>query len=405
VNTGAELLLVEGVPAPALRVNGVQLASAYAPVEEAELAAALVPDDATEATVYGLAQGLLPRVLLGRDELERVRVVLLSRTVAAAAFRFVELFDWLDDPRVELVAATPETALQTPFAVAAAELRLAEPDAWRVRDEVLLELATPFIRRRLAAATGAGDAQIEANRALLATDGDVAQLFATRTAGRVRVAASGPTLSDHYAELRANEELLIAVDTAVGPLLAAGVVPDVVVTVDGNESSLARVFDFGLEPLAATTLVYFPISPHAVVGRWPGPRLAAYGEEERYRALARELPRATLWCSGSVLHAAVDLAVRMGAHTVDLLGADFATPRERSHVDGMPWQKELASDATRPRVLDGHGRAVPSMRNLLGYLRDFERYVAAHPGIDFVNASRDGARIRGTRYREEQHAA
>ena len=39
------------------------------------------------------------------------------------------------------------------------------------------------------------------------------------------------------------------------------------------------------------------------------------------------------------------------------------------------------------------------------YLRDLEAYVERHPEVDFVNASRAGARIKGVRYEEEEHAA
>ena len=125
----------------------------------------------------------------------------------------------------------------------------------------------------------------------------------------------------------------------------------------------------------------------------------------RRRGRIPEAPRGILWSSGSVTHAAVDLAVRMGARRVELFGADFATPRGRTHVQGMPWGEKVSADATRTLVQSGRGHEIPSMPNLLGYLRDLEGYVERHPEVDFVNAGRDGALIRGVRYEERDHAA
>jgi hypothetical protein len=213
-------------------------------------------------------------------------------------------------------------------------------------------------------------------------------------------------LSARGEALAAGGEHLIAVDAALRPLLAQGVVPDVVVTLDTKASSLERVFELDAGErarLTRTRLVYFPVAPPAVLEAWPGPRSTAYTGEERYAALALEAPRGVLFASGSVIHPAVDLAVCTGARRVELHGADFAMPGGSTHADGAAWQR--AASATGPCVVDGHGGEVPSLANLVGYLRDLEAYIERHQEVEFVNTSRDGARIRGTSYREEERRA
>src|SRR6185503_4523690 len=100
------------------------------------------------------------------------------------------------------------------------------------------------------------------------------------------------------------------------------------------------------------------------------------------------------------LHPAVDLAVRLGARRIELFGADFALTGGRSHADGCAWQFRWELGASAAWVLDGHGQRVPSLPNLVGYLRDLERYIAAHPAVEFVSRARDGAAIRGARIEE-----
>ena len=376
-------------PHPALAIDGIQLASRFDPRGEAELQSRLVPADSKRATLYGFAQGELARLLLARAELERLRVVVLDPSVARASFEHCDQCDWLADPRVVLVRGGEPDELELPFAASPGCLRLAADEAARLRDLVLLELATPHIRRRLRGHGAELAARSAENEQRFGGDGDVARLFGTRAGAAIRVAAAGPTLARHYERLRARERFLIAVDAALRPLVAERVTPDVVVTQDAHRLGMERVFDVDPELLRATTLVWFPATPAAVLERWPGPRLAARG---------------ALFGSGSVVHPAIDLAVRMGAAEVELLGCDFSLCGGRSHVEGAAWSRTLDVGA-RPWVLDGHGRRVPSLPNLIGYLRDLERYIARHPRVRFVNASRDGAAIRGTACEEARDAA
>lgn len=391
-------------PARALRVDGIQLESAYDPRAEAELQGRLVPEGARSATLYGFAQGSLARVLLRRAGIERLRVVILNPSVARASLERFEHADWLADERVELVRAGECADLEAPFSAAPACLRLASEEAARLRDLVVLELATPHIRRHRRAQAGMLAERIEENRDLLERDGDVAELFGSRPGATIRVAAAGPTLAEHFRRLR-DAECLIAVDAALRPLLAARVVPDLVVTMDAHPDGMRRVFDVPPDALGSCTLVYSPVVLNEVLARWPGPRLAFHPPEEVLADARRRWPRGELWSSGSVVHPAIDLAVRMGARRIELHGADFATPGGRSHVAGCAWEHPVARDRALPWVLDGHGRRVESQASLIGYLRDLERYVAAHPEVELVNASRAGAAIAGTSYPEEAHVA
>ncbi|HED64780.1 MAG TPA: DUF115 domain-containing protein [Planctomycetes bacterium] len=404
-----DLLLVERVPAPALHLDGVQLASAYAPNAEAKLQASLIPEGTTHATVYGLGQGALPRELLRRRELEKLTVVLLSRAAASAAVRYVELFDWLDDPRVELEIADEDTKLATPFTMTPAALRLADPRVWGLRDRIQSELAMPFVRRHLASRGACRELDRDRTDNLAALDRDVAELFGSRPGDAIRVCASGPSLAEGFEELRSCSEPIVAVDTALAPLLQAGITPDWVVSVDGNDESIREVLapaSIGTGDAPSIPLVYFPAVGSEILERWKGDRYVAQGTTQEEGTPGGSRP-GELFCAGSVLHVAVDLAVRMGAKRVLLHGADFATPEGESHVEGMVWKKDVSSTETgaTPRVMNGHDRPVPSLPNLLAYLRDFEDYIARRPGVEFINRSRSGARIRGACYEEAQHAA
>lgn len=391
--------LLQGPGETTLVIDGLQLGSAYDRRREAQVQAELIPDGSSRAWVYGFGLGDLPRQLLCRCTLEQLQVVILNPAVSCQSLAFFDHSDWLADPRVDLIMGELVRELQAPFAAVPPELLLADEAAGRLRDLVFLELATPFIRSRHSAADAGIQARLRDNEDLLRQDGDAAELFGTRGGQTIYVAAAGPTLSDHYPRLRQrrDEIFLLAVDTAVRPLAAAGIRPDLVVCVDGSRDEVLALFQgFDLAGFTQTPLVYFPRVHRDVLTLWPGPRFAAYAASPIYRDLARRFPRAQLFSSGSVLHPTVDLAVRMGAAQVVLLGADFAYPRGQSHVSGSAHARQRDDSVTGHWVLDGSGQRIATAPNLRGFLRDLESYITCHTAVSFVNGSKKGARILGT---------
>ncbi len=393
-----EIGLYEDTPAPTLRLDGIQLASAHDPLGEARLQADLVPRAARQATVYGLAQGDLVRVLLQREALQRVRVVLLHPALAAVVLQVFEAKDWLADPRCELVRGDRERELTFPFAASPGCLELADDSCARIRDLVRLELATPRLRRHALACEEEMRLREESNRSFLRTDRDVSALFETAVGRTLHVAAAGPSLADHFEGLaqRAPGNPLIAVDAAWKPLLAAGIEPDIVVTADTSVYGMTALFQVDAAHTIDTTLVYFPITPTEVLAGHRGRRVSArFGRcFEPPRPDSPTQPE--LFASGSVLHPATDLAVRMGAGEVVFYGADFGFPNGASHVRGSAFYRAEPNSESGVWVLGADDERIPSQPNLVGYLRDLERYIERRPQVRFVNAGTRGARIAGT---------
>lgn len=385
-------------PQPTLQVEGLFLSSGYDRAKEAALQASLVPTESREAWVYGVGAGDVPRVLLARRGLKRLSVVVLNAAVARASLSAFDHRDWLNEPRIDLVSGHLLSALMRPFAAVPPCLLLADDPSARLRDLVLLELATPYIHQKQGAGNPEIAARLEENRDLVAKDGDAETLLGTHPGGTVLVAGAGPTLVDGYEWMRRHRGNypLIAVDSALKPLVAAGLFPDVVVAVDGDREALLKMFA-GLPPrlLQKIPLVYFPCVHRDVLEAWPGPRLVAYPDNPLYRPLAEAYPRHRLFSSGSVLHPAIDLAIGMGAAEIILFGADFGFPEDVSHVPGAVNGTSIETNAWDHWVLDWGGKRLRTSLNLRGYLRDLEGFITRHPEVRFVNAGRRGARIAG----------
>lgn len=403
----AELLVLQDIEAlhadlreggeSTLIIDGVQLSSRHDRAGEARLQAESV-DDAPVVYLYGAGLGELPLMLLDRPGLQRLEVRILNETVFALVIHLLDQRRWLEDSRVSLALAGDDNEISYPNFASPPELVLASDANAKMRDRLVSELMIPFVNGKFSPDNSMYRARFDDNRTLLQSDHDVAELFGSRLGCEAWVVATGPTLAGHFEKLRTARNrpeapVLIAVDTALVPLLSSGVRPDFVVSVD----YLTTCRTLPASESASLPLVYFPMLDNLVLAAWQGARYAAYSSSPLYEQLRHEISKGVLHVSGSVLHAAVDLAVKMGARQVVLFGADFAFVDDRAHAG---WDSGVLSPqfATSDWVLNGHGQRVKTLLNLRGYLCELERYIAANPLVTFLNSSREGAMIKGAAY-------
>lgn len=392
--------LVQGLGST-LSVNGVQLTSRHDRTHEARVQAASLADKA-QLHVYGTGLGDLPAVLLERAGLERLYVHILNGALFALVVQLLDQRQWLEDPRVELFYAGDLSDICTPFFALPAEMLLADDFNAKIRDRLVSEVHLSFNNREFDPQSPAIQQRLQDCLPVLLGDDDVAQLFGTCVDRDVYVIATGPTLEGHFERLakvraQAQRPLFICVDTAYRPLREHGVVPDLVVSID----QLISFRHLPFEQSEGIPLVYLPMSDPEVLRAWKGKRYGGYSASPVYAALREAYPRGELHVGGSVIHPAVDLAVKMGARRITLFGADFAFPMNKTHAGWNDGELGPSVNQARHWVRDGHGQRVSTQLNFRGYLCVLERYIAAHPQVEFFNSSRAGALIAGTRFNQE----
>lgn len=392
--------LVQGLGST-LSVNGVQLSSRHDRVHEARIQAASLAEK-PQLHVYGIGLGDLPTVLLERAGLEQLYVHILNGALFALVLQLLDQRQWLEDPRVQLFYAGDLSDICTPFFALPAEMLLADEFNAKIRDRLVSEVHLSFNNREFDPHLPFIQQRLQDCLPVLLGDDDVAQLFGTASGREIYVIATGPTLEGHFQRLaavraQAERPLLICVDTAYRPLREHGIVPDLVVTIDQRISFRHLPF----EDSAGIPLVYLPMSDPAVLKAWKGKRYGGYSASPVYAALREQYSRGQLHVGGSVIHPAVDLAVKMGASRITLFGADFAFPMNKTHAGWNDGDLGPGVDQARHWVQDGHGQRVSTQLNFRGYLCVLERYIAAHPQVQFFNSSRAGALIAGTQFNQE----
>ncbi|MBS4020499.1 motility associated factor glycosyltransferase family protein [Azonexus hydrophilus] len=384
-----------------ITINGIQLSSRHDRIGEARLQAESLQGSCPFVYLYGPGLGELPRAFLKRSDVQKLEVRILNEKIFALVMHLVDQTDWLGSPRVSLAMAGDDRNIFLPFFASPPELTLASDTNAKIRDRLVCQMTAPFMNKDFLPNDLNLLARVESNRTLLASDGDVSEFFNSRPGDEAWVIATGPSLERHFEQICASRNqgsapFLIAVDSALVPLHKHGIRPDIVVSIDKlmNAHILPPDISDGLP------LVYFPLLEPALLEAWKGPRYAAYSTNPLYSKLKRDVPKGELFVGGSVLHAAVDLAVKMGVRRLVLFGADFSYVEGKFHADWDPG--EIAPDMEPLEwVLNGHGKRVGTQTNLRNYLCALEDYVALHPDVIFLNTCRDGAWIAGTDYHPE----
>lgn len=151
---------------------------------------------------------------------------------------------------------------------------------------------------------------------------------------KIMITGAGPSLEDHVERIRSlrGETFLIASDTSLPTLLAHGIKPDLVISIDcqqvsyhhflgGYPRDVPMVLDLASPPVLTSLtdrLVFFssghPLSQY-VNSHW------------------RRFPLIDT-SGGNVSHAALSLAALLGAEDILLFGIDFSYPEGKSYARG-----------------------------------------------------------------------
>ncbi|MDR0310556.1 MAG: DUF115 domain-containing protein [Acidobacteriota bacterium] len=221
------------------------------------------------------------------------------------------------------------------------------------------------------------------------------------------IVSAGPSLDKNIHELRDKKDhaLIIATDTTLKPLLAAGVEPHFVMT--GDPAYVNYLHLKGAvthEALLVMEATAHPQSPEGFEER----TLACLYENSVLHSLS-ELPgdKGVLRAWGSVATMALDFAMFAGCDPVIFIGQDLAYTGGRLYCSNVwfedVWFKDVKTQeerekrladlrtANNPQVLtDIFGRPVETTRALIAYRDWIVRIIGNHPEKRFINATEGG---------------
>jgi hypothetical protein len=246
------------------------------------------------------------------------------------------------------------------------------------------------------------------NAAALASEGDVGALDGAGAGAPIVLCAPGPSLDRLLPELRAYREraIFVALDTALRPLLTAGIEPDFVVAVDPSLMN-GRHF-LGLPRHPQTWLVTDPsLDPRAMRPFTDRTFLYRVGDNHPWpwlKSLGIDRTELRVW--GSVVTAGCDFALRLGGDPIIFAGVDLAYTGGQPYCRGTTFEIDWAAQQARDGIgldelwrrrlqaatleePDVYDHAVGTAPHLVAF-RNRLRTVAETSGRRFINATRGG---------------
>ena len=192
----------------------------------------------------------------------------------------------------------------------------------------------------------------------IADEGDASALFNLFSQIPAIVVAAGPSLDSTLAGIRAlqGRAMIIAVDTAVRPLLAAGIHPHVAVSVDPSDINAQHLT--GLPP-SLMALVGEGSLDASVLPQFNGRTFAFRVSDHHPWPWLRKLglDRGSLQAWGSVLTTAFDFAIKAGCNPVVFAGADLAYTRGLQYCRNTAYEprwQHLETDAERAEAFKAY---------------------------------------------------
>ncbi|QIR13937.1 motility associated factor glycosyltransferase family protein [Shewanella aestuarii] len=380
-----------------IRVDGVQLSSRHDRMAEASLFIDTLPKAATNISLYGIGMGDVASLLIDNLAIQQINVYPLNMALLALLLTYTDQREWLEDARVNLMPSTDPFAIRSPYIASTPDLQLADDKNAATRDLLMLENHREFSNRHHLDKDPEIEQRLADNLAFVRQDQDAAILTDLYPNRDVFVIGAGPTLEQFYDYIlnqhcSAKPPLIIAVDTAFKALAHHGITPDIVVSIDAKITPA----HLPVTVLDSVKLVYFPRVMTSVLNAWPGKRFAAYSQTSMYKTLNKQHPKLRLFCNGSVIHPAVDLAIKMQPSSITLFGCDFCYANNKTHAfwnDGDLGPK--VSVSKKHLIENGQGEKVTTDLNFRGYLRSLEQLIHQHPEIDFYQSSPQSAKLQG----------
>ena len=225
------------------------------------------------------------------------------------------------------------------------------------------------------------------------------------------VICAGPSLEEDVGTLKCIREqvVIIAVDTALKPLLKRDIRPDFVITVDPQYINSFFTSHAGLHP---PPLIADPAVYPAVLRGYPGMIFltsSVFSPGSYIEQFSGK--KGAVAAGGSVAVAAFDMARILGSDPIIMLGLDLSYGGGRTHVSGSVIEEYVLSRMHRfessgnyyvqyirsgdpTPVKDKQGKRVYTDRRLLLYKKWFENQRSQN-GRRVINAASGGLRIEG----------
>ncbi len=210
------------------------------------------------------------------------------------------------------------------------------------------------------------------------------------------VVGAGPSLNDNVDFIRESvgKRTICAINASLKWFSCNDILPDVCTVCDPLDSLIPHIE--GIEDFTKNIpLVSDCVANHSFVEMYKGPRYYIFSAITATTA-GKEKVVGDIWkIGGTVTSMAIELAYRMGAKKIHLIGADLAYPDAVTYADGVG--HEVGKwNVDEEKVVSVDDKIIPTSIKFYEYKRLIEDQISNYQGVEVINRSLHGAYLKGT---------
>lgn len=216
------------------------------------------------------------------------------------------------------------------------------------------------------------------------------------------IVGAGPSLEAdiQYLKQIKDKAIIIVAGSAIQSLQHFGIIPHLIVSMDGGAPNYEAFKNINREHIP---LVYIPQIEHRIVDNQFSNTFHAYLNSDditRY-LMGIETNDPIFYSTYSVTGTAIQAAIYMGCSEIVFTGQDLSYPTESMYAIGAAHISDEQTDrivaVANEWVENVHGEKNRTDIKMKLTLKNIEKQLELHPHINFINATRNGAKIKNTK--------
>lgn len=216
------------------------------------------------------------------------------------------------------------------------------------------------------------------------------------------IVGSGPSLKAdiHYLKKLKSRVLIIAAGSSIQALLHEGIKPDCIVSIDGGESNLQVFQDMDISSIP---FIFGSTIKHSILEKYEANLIHLLLDLDLISLhIMQGQDEPVFQTTSTVTGTCIQLANYLDCPQIVLMGQDLSYPNGEyytkgvDHIDLKVLENVIKSATDEIENVVG-GKNITT-KKMLNTLRDVEHLIALIPEKEFINTSKMGAKIRGTKF-------
>lgn len=209
------------------------------------------------------------------------------------------------------------------------------------------------------------------------------------------IIAAGPSLDKNFLELKqlkSENSILMTTGTVFRKLLASNIIPDYLIVTDANDRVYAQISG---HETCNIPMLFLSTAFYGFAKNYQGKKYIMLQKDyDKSEEFAAEHHATVFQTGGSVSTTALDIGIQFGCKRIIFLGLDLAYTDNYVHASDTS-SRELSNTNDLRQVEDINGKLVYTSRNLDMYRKWIEKRIDGVKGIEFIDATEGGAKIKG----------